>query len=107
MTPERARERTPHLPPAYRLVALEEIDSTNAEAKRLAEAGAEDGTLVWARRQTAGYGRQGRAWSSEPGNLFISLVVRRSEEHTSELKSLMRISYAVFCLQKNKHINHN
>ncbi|HEY9549188.1 MAG TPA: biotin--[acetyl-CoA-carboxylase] ligase [Kiloniellaceae bacterium] len=76
MTPERARERTPHLPPAYRLVALAEIDSTNAEAKRLAEAGAEDGTLVWARRQTAGYGRQGRAWSSEPGNLFISLVVR-------------------------------
>src|SRR3546814_1492550 len=33
---------------------------------------------------------------------------RRSEEHTSELKSLMRISYAVFCLKKNKQekINH-
>src|SRR3546814_9297250 len=31
---------------------------------------------------------------------------RRSEEHTSELQSLMRISYAVFCLKKkNKHIN--
>src|SRR3546814_1053952 len=31
--------------------------------------------------------------------------IRRSEEHTSELQSLMRISYAVFCLQKknNKH----
>src|SRR3546814_9516888 len=29
----------------------------------------------------------------------------RSEEHTSELQSLMRISYAVFCLQKNKN-NH-
>src|SRR3546814_1736229 len=28
---------------------------------------------------------------------------RRSEEHTSELQSLMRISYAVFCLKKNKH----
>src|SRR3546814_4413796 len=27
----------------------------------------------------------------------------RSEEHTSELQSLMRISYAVFCLKKNKH----
>src|SRR3546814_9933508 len=27
----------------------------------------------------------------------------RSEEHTSELQSLMRISYAVFCLQKNNH----
>src|SRR3546814_8766048 len=29
--------------------------------------------------------------------------LRRSEEHTSELQSLMRISYAVFCLKKKKH----
>src|SRR3546814_5745075 len=29
----------------------------------------------------------------------------RSEEHTSELQSLMRISYAVFCLKKKKHID--
>src|SRR3546814_1566311 len=31
----------------------------------------------------------------------------RSEEHTSELQSLMRISYAVFCLKKKKIIHHN
>src|SRR3546814_3679089 len=31
---------------------------------------------------------------------------RRSEEHTSELQSLMRISYAVFCLKKKKKIQH-
>src|SRR3546814_1416721 len=31
--------------------------------------------------------------------------VNRSEEHTSELQSLMRISYAVFCLKKNKDEN--
>src|SRR3546814_9884429 len=31
------------------------------------------------------------------------LGLSRSEEHTSELQSLMRISYAVFCLQKNKN----
>src|SRR3546814_1489511 len=31
---------------------------------------------------------------------------RRSEEHTSELQSLMRISYAVFCLKKKNKINH-
>src|SRR3546814_8452417 len=30
----------------------------------------------------------------------------RSEEHTSELQSLMRISYAVFCLKKKKHNTH-
>src|SRR3546814_2165300 len=33
-----------------------------------------------------------------------NLAVDRSEEHTSELQSLMRISYAVFCLKKKKHI---
>src|SRR3546814_8427886 len=34
--------------------------------------------------------------------IFISTIVLRSEEHTSELQSLMRISYAVFCLKKKK-----
>src|SRR3546814_3582633 len=33
------------------------------------------------------------------------LFMSRSEEHTSELQSLMRISYAVFCLKKKKKIN--
>src|SRR3546814_2902636 len=38
------------------------------------------------------------------GRLHIAALVHgRSEEHTSELQSLMRISYAVFCLKKNKH----
>src|SRR3546814_2295626 len=32
-----------------------------------------------------------------------AMPARRSEEHTSELQSLMRISYAVFCLKKKKH----
>src|SRR3546814_14578927 len=35
------------------------------------------------------------------------LVLPRSEEHTSELQSLMRISYAVFCLKKKKEKQHN
>src|SRR3546814_8113199 len=37
---------------------------------------------------------------------FADIVVKRSEEHTSELQSLMRHSYAVFCLKKQKHIQH-
>src|SRR3546814_4736212 len=36
--------------------------------------------------------------------LFERQFVKRSEEHTSELQSLMRISYAVFCLKKKKII---
>src|SRR3546814_5042247 len=35
----------------------------------------------------------------------LGQVVGRSEEHTSELQSLMRISYAVFCLKKKKQYN--
>src|SRR3546814_1000989 len=39
------------------------------------------------------------------GQREVSGVTQRSEEHTSELQSLMRISYAVFCLQKKKNKN--
>src|SRR3546814_4332838 len=37
-----------------------------------------------------------------PGQFHSPLPAARSEEHTSELQSLMRISYAVFCLKKKK-----
>src|SRR3546814_6321894 len=37
--------------------------------------------------------------------LTQDVAVKRSEEHTSELQSLMRISYAVFCLKKKKQKN--
>src|SRR3546814_9320857 len=42
-------------------------------------------------------------WLAKPTEIAIS-AIDRSEEHTSELQSLMRISYAVFCLKKNKDI---
>src|SRR3546814_2403307 len=48
-------------------------------------------------------GRDMRAmWPGEP---LFWMVMSRSEEHTSELQSLMRISYAVFCLKKKKQSN--
>src|SRR3546814_1037612 len=37
------------------------------------------------------------------GNKLVKGTLERSEEHTSELQSLMRISYAVFCLKKKKN----
>src|SRR3546814_6528709 len=43
---------------------------------------------------------------AQPGRSF-ALQVQRSEEHTSELQSLMRISYAVFCLKKKKQPTRN
>jgi BirA family transcriptional regulator, biotin operon repressor / biotin---[acetyl-CoA-carboxylase] ligase len=64
------------LPPAYRLISYDVAGSTNDEAKRLARAGAQEGTLVWALEQTAGRGRRGRAWASPRGNLYASLILR-------------------------------
>ena len=54
--------------------AYDELDSTNAEARRRAEAG--EGGPVWitAARQTAGRGRRGRAWASPAGNLAATLL---------------------------------
>src|SRR3546814_9323324 len=46
--------------------------------------------------------RPGAARHGSGGGCCRSATASRSEEHTSELQSLMRISYAVFCLQKKK-----
>src|SRR3546814_8386039 len=44
----------------------------------------------------------------EPAQIpIIAIALERSEEHTSELQSLMRISYAVFCLKKKKKTTKN
>ena len=64
----------PGLPDGYRLAAFEEIDSTNAEALRRVEKGDGPGTVIWARRQTAGRGRRGRQWQSPAGNLYATLI---------------------------------
>jgi BirA family biotin operon repressor/biotin-[acetyl-CoA-carboxylase] ligase len=66
----------PVLPDGWTLVALQSVGSTNDEATRLAEEGASEGTVVWAREQTGGRGRRGRVWSSPPGNLYSSTILR-------------------------------
>ena len=52
------------------------LDSTNEEAKRLAERGCPHGTVVRADEQTAGHGRFGRPWHSPKGNLLVSVLLR-------------------------------
>lgn len=59
------------------LVFLDTTDSTNNEARRRAEQGAPDGTLVVAIEQTAGKGRRGRSWVSPGGTgVWMSLLLR-------------------------------
>ncbi|MDO4633894.1 MAG: biotin--[acetyl-CoA-carboxylase] ligase [Eubacteriales bacterium] len=62
------------------LYSLATVDSTNDYAKKLAEDGAEHGTVVIADEQTKGKGRRGRTWVTPAGsNIAVSMVVRPSE----------------------------
>lgn len=62
--------------PIFRVETVAEIDSTNEELKRRALAGAEAGLVLRSDLQSAGRGRRGRNWVSEPGNLYLSLLLR-------------------------------
>jgi BirA family biotin operon repressor/biotin-[acetyl-CoA-carboxylase] ligase len=70
-----------------RLKAHDVLGSTNAEALSLARQGECGALWVVARRQTAGRGRRGREWISEPGNLYASLLLTAPSpaEHWPEL----------------------
>src|SRR3546814_3722813 len=81
--------RTLMLDVVVTLVPAQSNDSDNAPDWRVLLGDAETGTEIG-----AGWNRTG-----ERAGAFVAV---RSEEHTSELQSLMRISYAVFCLKKKK-----
>ena len=58
-----------------RHIAYEALGSTNAEALARARAGERGPVWISAQRQNAGRGRRGSAWTSEPGNLYASLLL--------------------------------
>ncbi len=63
--------------PDHRMYWHTTIGSTMTEASQLAASGCESGTVVGAEEQTAGQGRYGRTWHSEPGSgLYVSIVLR-------------------------------
>ena len=63
-----------------RLLYYPELSSTMDEAAKLGEGDAEEGAVVVAEVQTAGRGRQGRSWVSQPGNLLVSVLFRPTME---------------------------
>lgn len=63
-------------------------DSTNERAKELAGAGAPGGTVVTAAEQSAGRGRQGRAWLAEPGSALLASVLVRDLDEAGALLPL-------------------
>jgi BirA family biotin operon repressor/biotin-[acetyl-CoA-carboxylase] ligase len=58
-----------------RLIALDTVGSTNVEALARAQAGEAGPLWITATQQTAGRGRRGNVWASEPGNLYASVLL--------------------------------
>jgi BirA family transcriptional regulator, biotin operon repressor / biotin---[acetyl-CoA-carboxylase] ligase len=86
----------PVLPDGWTLVARDRVGSTNDEAGLLAEAGAPEGTFIWAREQTGGRGRRGRRWASPVGNLYCSTILRPecSAQRAAELGFVAALAVA-------------
>lgn len=72
------------------------IGSTNDELRRLAAEGAVDGTVIHADEQTSGRGRMARSWFSPPGNLYVSILLRRGlpAQRSAELAFLTAVAVA-------------
>ena len=73
------------------VVFFDTIDSTNSEAARRAEAGAESGLLIVSNDQSAGRGRRGRNWLSPPScNVYFSLMIRPEiKSHQAPMMTLL------------------
>jgi BirA family biotin operon repressor/biotin-[acetyl-CoA-carboxylase] ligase len=67
------------------------LESTNETAKEFLDEDLEEGLVIWADRQSAGRGRQGRAWASPPGGLYMSAILRPAAAHAWILGLLMGI----------------
>ncbi len=86
----------PSLPDGCTLIERRSVGSTNDEARALANEGASDGTVVWAREQTAGRGRRGRDWTSPIGNLYTSTILRpaRPAGEAAQLSLVVAVALA-------------
>ncbi len=78
------------------VLLLDLADSTNAEARRRAEAGESGPLWIVARRQTGGRGRRGRQWESQDGNLFSTLLrlTRKSPGEAAQVTFVAALAVA-------------
>ena len=82
--------------PAAPILLLDHTDSTNAEARRRADAGETGPLWIVARRQTEGRGRRGRSWESQDGNLFATLMqlTRKSPAEAAQVTFVAALAIA-------------
>lgn len=84
----------PDWPGVVGLRRYEILDSTNEEARRLARAGEQGPFWVMAMQQSAGRVRHGRAWVSQQGNLFATLLTEAAPLHSAQAGFVAGISVA-------------
>ncbi len=93
LDPTEIEELLPHLP-QVKVKYFESIDSTNDQARQMAAAGADDGTVVLAVTQSRGRGRKGREFYSPSGSgIYLSLVLR--PKFSAEKSLLITVAAAV------------
>ena len=82
--------------PAAPILLLDQTDSTNADARRRADAGETGPLWIVARRQTEGRGRRGRSWESQDGNLFSTLLqlTRKSPAEAAQVTFVAALAIA-------------
>lgn len=78
----------------FTLTCLLDTTSTNFDIKHAIEADAVEGTVVSALTQTGGYGRQGRQWTSPPGGLYLSLLLR-PEAHGKRIDEVAELGLII------------
>lgn len=83
-------------PAGFACAVFDSIDSTNEEARRRSAAGETGPVWIAARRQSAGRGRLGRSWVTEPGNLAATLLLpfRGTPAEAARLGFLAAVSVA-------------
>jgi len=79
-----------------KFISLDQVDSTNAEARRLAESGERGPLWIRADEQTRGRGRRDRDWVSDKGNLFCSALYPKfgNAEETAKLSFVAALAVA-------------
>ena len=83
-------------PEGWERVVLDTVDSTMAEAARRAASGLAGPTWIMAHEQTAGRGRRGRDWTSESGNLAVTLVFKPEATPTEAARRSFLAAIALF-----------
>ncbi|WCM29621.1 biotin--[acetyl-CoA-carboxylase] ligase [Sphingomonas sp. QA11] len=73
-------EEPPRFPVGLVIVEKEETGSTNSDAIELLRGAASSPTLIWAKRQTAGRGRNKRNWISPEGNIYWTMLIDITDE---------------------------